>query len=689
MKIQRFGNWLARRWLNLSCLLLIMVLLGSLGIQITNRSPIPSGLTTIGIGSSKIITIGSEAEAAGSVDYTYGAANANVQFQAALNALPATGGRLVIVSTGNVSFPALVAVTRAINNVTIEGSGRGTYFVGDGVTPPIIAGGNNWVFNNIRTNVTGAVLLTAMGATTGWMWTNVATSDVYYSYRSPTGQARFNDTTVASLTDSGLTSGRIPIAGVGGLLGDDGDLTFSGTTTMMTAATATTANITTLNADVGRAYTYIVAGADAPSNVRTQATYLADGVADDVQIQAALDAAYALGGKQKIGLFGTLTASTSVTPKSNVDVDLFGEVDLNFNTNAEGILFNGTVNSTWDGGIWRRQGTMIGATRTIYVTGASDRTLVFKNMKVYNDTTETSAMEGVEGFRIHGTWNGNSASPTLINVEAWGSQNSLSAQAAGIDISGYGNTPLLINVIGHAGQGDLSAGLMFQNATRAIIYNGIGYGTTTVSAATVTSGIQVWDTASPELNDCTGYGGAGTLLSYGLWVSTGAATPTINGGNFYGGTDGSSYNIGVRIDGSTSPKLNGVTGKPQEYSNWWSYDDANNGRWRPFASKRYQLISIYVYSWAAIPGVTLDLGTSVGGSEIAQNITLATGSEHYFNFTKVYLAADAYMYATPSSAVADDAFFVGYVVAHDEGYQMGLYLDTKGAATINSSSFFA
>lgn len=39
-----------------------------------------------------------------------------------------------------------------------------------------------------------------------------------------------DNATVASLTDSGLTSGRIPIAGTGGLLTDDSDLSFSGDT---------------------------------------------------------------------------------------------------------------------------------------------------------------------------------------------------------------------------------------------------------------------------------------------------------------------------------------------------------------------------------------------------------------------------------------------------------------------------
>jgi hypothetical protein len=237
-------NWLSKRWFNLSCLLIIVVLLGSIGIQVTDRPASPSSLTTIGIGD-KVIRIGSEAEAAGSVDYTFGAANANVQFATAIAALPTQGGRLVVVSATNINFAALTTVNVS-SNITIEGSGRGTYFVGDGVTSPFTATGNNVVFSNISVNVNAATFLAAMGATTGWMWTNVATSDVYFAYRSPTGQARFNDVTVASLADSGLTSGRVPIAGAGGLIGDDADLTFTGGNTL----TATQFGATTLTGTI-------------------------------------------------------------------------------------------------------------------------------------------------------------------------------------------------------------------------------------------------------------------------------------------------------------------------------------------------------------------------------------------------------------------------------------------------------
>ncbi len=174
---------------------------------------------------SYAITIGSSAQAAGTADYTCDGVDDDIQFQTALDAFPVGGGRLVVFA-GTYNFSA--TVTRAISNVTIVGIGAGSYFTYDEGNPIFTAGGNNWVFSNIRTDAGGL----KMGATTGWMWTNVTINTTHYAYRSPYGQSAFNDTAVASLTDSGSTSGRIPIAGAGGLLGDDADLTWSGGDTL-------------------------------------------------------------------------------------------------------------------------------------------------------------------------------------------------------------------------------------------------------------------------------------------------------------------------------------------------------------------------------------------------------------------------------------------------------------------------
>ena len=262
-------TWLVKRKWLLVNIFLVALLLSLTGVQVADRGSTPNRVL-FGVGDEKVITLGHIAYAAGSVDYTYDGTDDNVQFQAALNALPATGGRLVDVSAVQKNFS--VTVTRAIPNVTIEGSGAGSYFVNDGGTALFTAGGNNWVFQNLRTDA-GNI---SMGATTGWMWTNITVAATYHAYRSPYGASSFNDTTVASLTDSGLTSGRIPIAGVGGLLSDSLDLTFSGSTLTATA----------IDTPTGRGATITVAASDATALEISQADYIVSGTATDELIAA-------------------------------------------------------------------------------------------------------------------------------------------------------------------------------------------------------------------------------------------------------------------------------------------------------------------------------------------------------------------------------------------------------------------
>ena len=96
-----------------------------------------------------------------------------------------------------------------------------------------------------------------MGATTGWQWNNVNDGVTYYATRSPYGTS-----VIAGLTDPDLTSGRIPIAGTGGLLATDAGLAYnSGTDTL------TVGNVIDGTRDLGDATTPLVArvyASDAP-----------------------------------------------------------------------------------------------------------------------------------------------------------------------------------------------------------------------------------------------------------------------------------------------------------------------------------------------------------------------------------------------------------------------------------------
>lgn len=182
-----------RKWL-FSIAVAITLVISLMGVQIgfvPESDSQESSLNTLATGESQmVVKVGMKVEASSTVNYVCDGVDDNVQFQAALNALPAVGGRIEILS-GNYDLANLTTVTRAIDNVLIIGVGQGTYITCDGVTPIFTAGGDNWIISNLSTDA-GSI---DMGATTDWMWTYVD-DGTFYAYRSPYGQSVVNDLTV-------------------------------------------------------------------------------------------------------------------------------------------------------------------------------------------------------------------------------------------------------------------------------------------------------------------------------------------------------------------------------------------------------------------------------------------------------------------------------------------------------------
>ena len=211
------------------------------GVSFKVEKPQYHGETTLTSNVGVVLTIGSGVEASSTADYTCTGVNDHLQLQAALNALPAVGGKLVILA-GNYVFGG--TVSRAINNVTIEGMGTSTYFANNGAAALFSVGAQTgWVIRDIKTDAGG--ITNATNATLD----NVTLGATYYAHSIPSG-------------------------------------TYTGN------VSATTVGATTLNAPTGRTATYVIAASDAPAIVKAQADKTCDGTADDVQIQEALTAGY-------------------------------------------------------------------------------------------------------------------------------------------------------------------------------------------------------------------------------------------------------------------------------------------------------------------------------------------------------------------------------------------------------------
>ena len=173
-----------------------------------------------------IITIGSQVSASTTADYiaTGSAAAQTSIFQSAINALPASGGILNILSG---TFTLTSSITRAIANVTIEGIGNSTIFADNGVTPIFTSGGNGWSFENFATD--------AGGISTG-------------SYSYFTVGVYVNGTQLAIINPTGRTGYGIAASDASATEKAQADRVCTGTVSTGNDATIINAAITALNA---------------------------------------------------------------------------------------------------------------------------------------------------------------------------------------------------------------------------------------------------------------------------------------------------------------------------------------------------------------------------------------------------------------------------------------------------------
>jgi parallel beta-helix repeat protein len=157
----------------------------------------------------------------------------------------------------------------------------------------------------------------------------------------------------ASPTGSLIVSGDLTVTGdtgIGGDLNTTGDVggataTITGNTNIGGDATITgdmssaTATVTgQLSAATGRTATFTIAAADSSALAKAQADLVCDGIDDDVQIQAAIDALPSVGGSVRL-MEGTFTISSAIEMGNNTVLEGSGVGCLN----PSGTLVDGAV----------------------------------------------------------------------------------------------------------------------------------------------------------------------------------------------------------------------------------------------------------------------------------------------------------------------------------------------------------
>lgn len=192
-----------KHWMPVVLSILAALALAASGVQVSTDIESKGG-QTLGLqtGTRVVFTL-AIAEASTVADYVCDGTDDNIQFQAALNALPSTGGVLNIVSSGNFTWATGATVSRAINNVMITGAGIGTLFRGNGVTPLFSAGSQSgWVFRDLSTDAGGINVTSA----SRWSMVNVLLGSTYYANRIADSMTVGGNLTVTNITATNITT---------------------------------------------------------------------------------------------------------------------------------------------------------------------------------------------------------------------------------------------------------------------------------------------------------------------------------------------------------------------------------------------------------------------------------------------------------------------------------------------------
>lgn len=123
----------------------------------------------------------------------------DVEFQAAVDALPDDGGEVVLTEG---AFACITQITRAIDNVSIRGAGAGTTLTLDGATAIISAGSQaGWSIENINTDAGGVDISSATESNANY-WK----ADVWTAEPTSVGTGSRSATLVVAASDAATAS---------------------------------------------------------------------------------------------------------------------------------------------------------------------------------------------------------------------------------------------------------------------------------------------------------------------------------------------------------------------------------------------------------------------------------------------------------------------------------------------------
>jgi hypothetical protein len=430
-------------------------------------------------------------------------------------------------------------------------------------------------------------------------------------------------------------------------------------------------------------YNLIIDYGNYVNSVRYAHTYTvsASGKADYTKLSTALAAITDAGAYKRycVEVYGRILESSSVSAKSYIDVIGFGAEVVDSTDNiGHAVAFSNITNTTWKNLIIRRKGapaTYSSAYGAI-LNGTLDQTVVLQGISVYNEVT--TYLDRFHGIQIIGTGN-----PLLYDVYAKGS-TSAANNTRGFYIAESAH-PRMFDCVGEGGgttADSLNHGIIIHENAYPEMNNCTGIG----GNGNRSNGIQVQYTGNGNLNNCIGIAGATGQRCAGL-ETVYSSIVTVNGGFYYTGEGGQNC-YGIHVIGASSPRLYNVYAGTQRKGTNWLYDDANSGRFSPTTTQPWQLFAIVIEVEEGQTGKTLSIGTTASGTNLVNAQSIATtGGQYSFSFEGTSIASGAYIYATPSGAVADGVVKIYYVYAINNKYCYALREETTGYPQYNNCTF--
>lgn len=199
-------------------------------------------------------------------------------------------------------------------------------------------------------------------------------------------------------------------------------------------------------------------------------------------------------------------------------------------------------------------------------------------------------------------------------------------------------------------------------------------------------GAEIGGAARPHFYECKGEGGSGGNACNG-WQIENWCRPVLKGCIGKSGDNQASCN-NYNLTGGATVDLDDCSTEFYETAGAWDYDDADNGRFRPYDSHPYQLMAIFVRVDVANVGVTLDIGNAIGGNQVVNNLDIGAAGNKFFTFYRVEQVANGYLYATPSAPINDGDIYIAYVVIKNYA-QIALENDTVGFVNIAGGKYLA